>query len=77
MLIHSTEVVTGKKNHDFNKEQAHTHATNVSRILPAPKEKKQQFLNQITKILAHFACPLCMFKAPGIGMLLVNELLQT
>lgn len=40
MLIHSTEVVTGKKNHDFNKEQAHTHATNVSRILPAPKEKK-------------------------------------
>lgn len=53
MLIHSTEVVTGKKDHKFNKEQAHTHTPNVSHILPAPNEKKeQQFLHQITKILA-------------------------
>lgn len=41
MLIHSTEVVTGKKDLEFNKEQAHTHTTNVSHILPAPKGKKK------------------------------------
>lgn len=41
MLIHSTEVVTGKKDHKFNKEQAHTHTPSVSHILPAPKEKKR------------------------------------